>query len=77
VNGVALKSVTGLVFVFYDSSSMIRQVMGMKNTYRITSCTTCCYTWCYIQVKSLRVIPRPLNVMLSFNDHEPGPVCEA
>ncbi len=38
MNGVALKSVTGLVFVFYDSSSMIRQAMGMKNTYRITSC---------------------------------------
>jgi hypothetical protein len=38
VNNVSLDSIIGLAFVFYDSSPMVRQVIGMKNTNRVTSC---------------------------------------
>ncbi len=31
-------NVIGLAFVFYDTSPRIREISGMRNTYRVTSC---------------------------------------
>ena len=38
VNDVTTSNITGLAFVFYDTSPTVRVVNGMKNTYRVTSC---------------------------------------
>jgi hypothetical protein len=37
INDVAVCSITGLVFVFYDTSPKIREILGIRNTYRVTS----------------------------------------
>ena len=38
VNDVHIGTIIGLAFVFYDTSSKIKDILGMKNTYRVTSC---------------------------------------
>jgi hypothetical protein len=39
VNDVPTSKIFGLAFVFYDTSPNVRLVNGMRNTYRVTSCT--------------------------------------
>jgi hypothetical protein len=39
VDDIPTSSIVGLAFVFYDTSPNIRVVNGMRNTYRVTSCT--------------------------------------
>ena len=38
LSDVPLQNILGLAFVFFDSSSKIREIAGMRNTYRVTSC---------------------------------------
>lgn len=38
LKNIPSSNVVGLAFVFYDTSPTIREVLGMKNTYRVSSC---------------------------------------
>jgi len=39
LDDIPTSTIVGLAFVFYDTSPTIRVINGMKNTYRVTSCT--------------------------------------